>query len=660
MDSKRKKFNRTIKGNILTFVSICTILIILFITLSAGFSLSMVTTQNAKELLTEKVQENAEIIDSWLLREGSIVHTIKIALSDMKADDKDKIMNYLEKNLADNENALMYYCCFGYDGGVFPANHSSLDLDPTTRDWWKQAISNNDIIYTAPYVDFATGQMIVSIAEPLTIDGEQAVVLADITIDRLIEITKEISTDTDIQSFLLADDNSVITHINDDFLPNKKGNTILTDKVDIDLKSKEVTSFTDYDGISKYGVVSTINTTGWTLGISENKSVIESEIHKKLIFPVLLAVFLLFLSILILNLSISKMLKPMNTMKKFIKDKIICTDTASSTKSEVKEIDYLIGQLEERFIATIQQTQKESALIKEKMASTKDGVTGISDNITEINSTMIDTVETVNSQTESIGKISENCRAIMESVDGLAGQAQNMSTRASEITESVKEFVNALLINRKNAISITNESREKIEAAITGVQVINKITEVSNAIQEIASQTNLLALNASIEAARAGEAGRGFSIVADEIKSLSQTTSAEINKVNDLTESVLESVQILSDESNSVVQFLEQSVMPDYDKLEELGSSYQSDAVYYSDVSNDLGAEAEELRVSVQEINDVLENVTKTQHELNTVINTINANLQEISYNGEAVSKETEEVLDSIKNLRETINDFNI
>lgn len=660
MDSKRKKFNRTIKGNILTFVSICTILIILFITLSAGFSLSMVTTQNAKELLTEKVQENAEIIDSWLLREGSIVHTIKIALSDMDADDKDKIMDYLEKNLADNENALMYYCCFGYDGGVFPANHSSLDLDPTTRDWWKQAISNNDIIYTAPYVDFATGQMIVSIAEPLTIDGEQAVVLADITIDRLIEITKEISTDTDIQSFLLADDNSVITHINDDFLPNKKGNTILTDKVDIDLKSKEVTSFTDYDGISKYGVVSTINTTGWTLGISENKSVIESEIHKKLIFPVLLAVFLLFLSILILNLSISKMLKPMNTMKKFIKDKIICTDTASSTKSEVKEIEYLIGQLEERFIATIQQTQKESALIKEKMASTKDGVTGISDNITEINSTMIDTVETVNSQTESIGKISENCRAIMESVDGLAGQAQNMSTRASEITESVKEFVNALLINRKNAISITNESREKIEAAITGVQVINKITEVSNAIQEIASQTNLLALNASIEAARAGEAGRGFSIVADEIKSLSQTTSAEINKVNNLTESVLESVQILSDESNSVVQFLEQSVMPDYDKLEELGNSYQSDAVYYSDVSNDLGAEAEELRVSVQEINDVLENVTKTQHELNTVINTINANLQEISYNGEAVSKETEEVLDSIKNLRETINDFNI
>lgn len=660
MNSKRKNFNHTIKGNILAFVSICTILIILFITLNAGFSLSMVMSQNAKEILAEKVQENAKIIDSWLSCEGSIVHTMKLALSGMDADDKNGIMDYLAENLADNENALMYYCCFGYDGGVFPADHSSLDLDPTTRGWWKQAIENNALIYTAPYVDFATGQMIVSIAEPLTIDGEQAVILADITIDRLIEITKEISTDTDTQSFLLANDKSVITHANDKFLPNEEGNTILTEQVDIDLDTKEVISFRDYDGISKYGVVSTINTTGWTLGISKNISVIQSEIQKKLMFPVLLAIFLLVISILILNLSISKMLKPMNTMKKFIKEKIICSDTASETKSEVKEIDYLISQLEERFIATIQQTQKESALIKEKMTSTKDGVTGISDNITEMNSTMLDTVGTVNSQTESIGKISENCRAIMESVDGLARQAQNMSSKANEITEAVRVFVNALLINKENVVTITNESRKKIEDAIAGVQVINKITDVSKAIQEIAAQTNLLALNASIEAARAGDAGRGFAVVADEVKALSQTTSAEINKVNNLTDSVRESVRILSDESNNVVTFLEQSVMPDYDKLEELGKNYQSDAVYYSDESNDLGAEAEELRVSVQEINDVLEHVSKTQNELNAVINTINSNLQEISYSGEAVSKETEEVLDSIKNLRETINDFNI
>lgn len=127
-------------------------------------------------------------------------------------------MDFLEKNLADNEAALMYYCCFGYLGGVLPADHSQLDLDPTTRSWWSAAVAQNDLIFTDPYMDFATGKMIVSIASPLTIGGEQAVVLADITIDSLIEMVKNVSMDENIQTFLLAGDNSVITHEKEEYL----------------------------------------------------------------------------------------------------------------------------------------------------------------------------------------------------------------------------------------------------------------------------------------------------------------------------------------------------------------------------------------------------------------------------------------------------------
>ena len=53
----------------------------------------------------------------------------------------------------------MYYCCFGYNGGVLPADHSQLDLDPTTRSWWTEAVSKNGLIFTNPYMDFATGKI---------------------------------------------------------------------------------------------------------------------------------------------------------------------------------------------------------------------------------------------------------------------------------------------------------------------------------------------------------------------------------------------------------------------------------------------------------------------------------------------------------------------
>ncbi len=656
----KMKFFGTIRGNILTFVTICTILIIFCMALNEGITLSSIMSENAKDVLMGQSQGNAKLIDKWLSQEGNIVHTMKSALSDMEVNNKKSIMDYLEKNLSENENALMYYCCFAYDGGVFPANHSTLDLDPTTRNWWKKAVENNKLIYTSPYVDFATGQTIVSIAEPFMMEGEQAVLLADITIDRLIDITKNISTDEESQSFLLAEDNSVITHTNEEFLPNKKGNTILTEKVDIDLGANQVISFKDYDGFGKYAAISTIQTTGWKLGVTQVKNTIQNKIRNNLIRPVLLAIILLIFSVAILNLSVSRMLKPMNKMKHFIKEKVIGKDVVLQTKEEVKEIDYLIRELEEQFIATIHQTKEESSLIQERMANTNNRVGDISDNITEISATMQETGASVEAQTESIKNIEENCRNITNSVNDLARQAQDMAAKANNITAKVKSVVEEMMKNKKHAVMVTNQSRKNIADAIAGVQIINQITDVSNAIQEIASQTNLLALNASIEAARAGEAGKGFAVVAEEIKNLSETTSAEISKVNELTGRVRESVQELSNESGNVVQFLDAEVMSDYDKLEELGKSYQSDAIYYADVSNSLGAGAEELSATIQEINDILTFISKSQDEVDAAVQAVNENLQAITHTSESVSGETRQVLGSIETLQETMSSFNV
>ena len=176
---KKNRFLWTIRGRIAVFVTICMAVVILLTILANVVTARSAMVRDAENLLTEEADGNAAVINGWLKQEGNTVNTMKNALAVMDRDDTDAIMDYLEVNLNENENALMYYCCFGYDGGVLPADHSKLDLDPTTRDWWKQAISEDGLIYTEPYTDFATGQMVVSIAEPLTIGGEQAVLLAE-------------------------------------------------------------------------------------------------------------------------------------------------------------------------------------------------------------------------------------------------------------------------------------------------------------------------------------------------------------------------------------------------------------------------------------------------------------------------------------------------
>lgn len=651
---------KTIRKSIAAFITVCTVVIILATLVQNGVLTRSIMIANEGEILSEKATTNASVMDEWLKEQGNIVHTIKNALAYMDKKDTDAIMDYLEINLKENEDALMYYCCFGYDKGVYPADHSELDLDPTTRDWWKQAIEKKGMIYTAPYTDFATGQMIVSIAEPLEIQGEQAVVLADITIDKLIEITNNISKDEDTQTFLVAGDNSVITHNNKEFMPKEEGNTILTEKVSLDMNSDKTTVFTDYDGTDKYVSIGKVATTGWKLGVTKNESAITAKILKNLILPLAVALVLLIVMILLLNIVVGRQLKPLGAMKSFIKEKVIGNDADKIHKSEIQEINYLLGELEDKFIATIRQTKTESSLIQNKMSSANEKIAMISDNIVDITAAMEETGANVDAQTESIQNIDATCNEVREAVEHLAEDAQTMAVRAREVVSKVEVAVPEFVSDKRNAVKMTEESRVRLEAAIEGSKVINEITEVSKAIQDIASQTNLLALNASIEAARAGEAGKGFAVVAEEIKNLSDVTNREINKVNELTAKVLENVDALSRESNSILEFLGGTVMGDYDKLENLAESYKDDATYYADVSGDLGSSAEQLSASIQSINNILNMIAVSQTELNEAVQSVNVNLQDITSASENVTTETGSVLESIDTLQGTMDTFRV
>ena len=596
---------KTIKGKI-TVQTIMYLLVALVICeLVSVVTLNANMTSQSKLYINAEAQTNAGVVNEWLIEQGNIAHTITNAVAFMNTKDPDTIMNYLEKNLSENKDALMYYVCFGYDGGVLPADHSKLDLDPTTRDWWKQAIAKNGLIYTAPYKDFASGNMIVTVAEPLKIQGEQAVFLADIALETLTNQVKKVSADENLQGFLLDADGAVVSHENEDFLPKEEGNTILSDALNTDVCN--VSELREYDGRMKFVSNASVDATGWTFGVTEDKAVITKQIARNVIIVIALGLVMLIVVAVMTAVSVRKSLAPMETMKKFVKEKVIGTQICHKQKNEIEEIRYLIQEMEDKFIGVIRQTKAESDNIHERMQGTNNKVVSINENIMEIGAAMEETGANIDSQTANITMIDEACGSAAQSIIHLADEAQEMAANAKEVACRVESMAKELLEDKESATQVAAESKERMQKAMQGAEVIGEIANVSSAIQEIASQTNLLALNASIEAARAGEAGKGFAVVAEEIKKLSEDTGEEISKVNDLTAKVFESVKALFRESNAVLEFINGTVMSDYNKLETLVTEYQKDTGYYNQASESIGASAESVRDSVDSINEMID-----------------------------------------------------
>ena len=649
---------KTIKGKI-TVQTIMYLLVALVICeLVSVVTLNANMTSQSKLYINAEAQTNAGVVNEWLIEQGNIAHTITNAVAFMNTKDPDTIMNYLEKNLSENKDALMYYVCFGYDGGVLPADHSKLDLDPTTRDWWKQAIAKNGLIYTAPYKDFASGNMIVTVAEPLKIQGEQAVFLADIALETLTNQVKKVSADENLQGFLLDADGAVVSHENEDFLPKEEGNTILSDALNTDVCN--VSELRDYDGRMKFVSNASVDATGWTFGVTEDKAVITKQIARNVIIVIALGLVMLIVVAVMTAVSVRKSLAPMETMKKFVKEKVIGTQICHKQKNEIEEIRYLIQEMEDKFIGVIRQTKAESDNIHERMQGTNNKVVSINENIMEIGAAMEETGANIDSQTANITMIDEACGSAAQSIIHLADEAQEMAANAKEVACRVERMAKELLEDKESATQVAAESKERMQKAMQGAEVIREIANVSSAIQEIASQTNLLALNASIEAARAGEAGKGFAVVAEEIKKLSEDTGEEISKVNDLTAKVFESVKALSRESNAVLEFINGTVMSDYNKLETLVTEYQKDTGYYNQASESIGASAESVRDSVDSINEMIDLISMAQKELSDAATSVNENLQKITYSSENMSQDTKEVLESVNSLQETMQSFQV
>ena len=245
-------------------------------------------------------------------------------------------------------------------------------------------------------------------------------------------------------------------------------------------------------------------------------------------------------------------------------------------------------------------------------------------------------VENVASNVKNANCNAEDISDMMNQIAGTMQEIADGSAHLSASVEEVKEEVSA--INKKSAElnlysgdmqkqaelmernslrskndtdAIVSSITKSIEEAIENSQSVKRVDELTSEILNISSQTNLLTLNASIEAARAGGAGKGFAVVADEIRKLADSTRETANNIQKINEMVIQAVKDLVDNSSAMIDFMNDTVLPDYESFAGNGQRYRADALHVSEQMGDFVEKTEKLNELMLRMSSYMEGISE-------------------------------------------------
>lgn len=259
-------------------------------------------------------------------------------------------------------------------------------------------------------------------------------------------------------------------------------------------------------------------------------------------------------------------------------------------------------------------------------------ISQIDESMNDLNSMTRDMAESNNTLTESTQGILSSSQEINATVVTLASQSNQGEQLASEIKARANEVGSSAKKSYDVANSVYAEKHNKLVEAMEQIKVVEQIKDLVTTIVSVSDQTRLLSLNASIEAARAGEYGKGFAVVAQEIRKLSDKTSASAQHISSVIEGVNTAVEDLQVNSKDILSFVEGQVMSDYQKFNKAGELYEQDA-------NQLYNLTSEISDSLKTIEHAISGITEAIQELSATSEQYSAGAEENASSIEVISQ---------------------
>ncbi len=325
----------------------------------------------------------------------------------------------------------------------------------------------------------------------------------------------------------------------------------------------------------------------------------------------------------------------------------------TQTSSELVHIKDGFNLFIETLQGILRQVKDGTVTLTESSENMTNQIMLASDNITN-------TSAALEELSASMQNVSDTAKVMNDKLDDVKGATDNINNGVEDGTAKAEEIRAEAIVIKEDAQNKKDNTGAKmeelstvLEQSVKDSEKVAQINELTKVILDIASQTNLLALNASIEAARAGEAGKGFAVVASEISSLAENSRQTAGNIQVISNEVTEAVTSLATNANQVLEFINTTVLADYDAFVDTGEKYEETARLINEMLDGISTQSQSLNTIMGEMADSVTSISESVEQASEAINQSAEHSQDIVDEISGISS----AMDTNNDVTEKLND---